>query len=173
HHDADALWQHLKQAGEPYGLDIFGLDSMHIRRIEAGILNAGSDFDHLTTPYDVGLGMFVDQEKGDFIGQAALKNAPKEARLIGVLCAAEPHIGAAIMVDGQTVGKVTAGAMSPYLKQGIGIALMLESGYLPNTWVSVGCIDGKLHKGQLAELPLYDKAGAIQRGKLIEVPARD
>jgi aminomethyltransferase len=173
HHDADALWQHLKQAGEPFGIDIFGLDAMHIRRIEAGILNAGSDFDHTTTPYDVGLGMFVDQHKSDFIGQSALKNAPKETRLIGILCAAEPHIGAAIMVDGQTVGKVTAGAMSPYLKQGIGIALMLESGYLPHTGVSVGCIDGKLHKGQLAELPLYDKAGAIQRGRLIELPTRD
>ena len=117
--------------------------------------------------------MFVDQHKSDFIGQSALKNAPKETRLIGILCAAEPHIGAAIMVDGQTVGKVTAGAMSPYLKQGIGIALMLESGYPPHTGVSVGCIDGKLHKGQLAELPLYDKAGAIQRGRLIELPTRD
>ncbi|MBT7331556.1 MAG: aminomethyl transferase family protein [Oceanospirillaceae bacterium] len=106
HHDADALWQHLKQAGEPYGLDIFGLDSMHIRRIEASILNAGSDFDHSTTPYDVGLGMFVDQEKGEFIGQTALKNAPKKTRLIGVLCAAKPHIGAAIIIDGQTVGKI-------------------------------------------------------------------
>jgi hypothetical protein len=63
--------------------------------------------------------------------------------------------------------------MSPYLKQGIGIALMLESGYLPHTGVSVGCIDGKLYKGQLAELPLYDKAGAVQHGRLIELPMRD
>jgi glycine cleavage system aminomethyltransferase T len=173
HHDADALWRHLKQAGEPYGIDIFGLDSMHIRRIEAGILNAGSDFDDSTTPYDVGLGIFVDQDKGDFIGQAALKAATKKTRLIGLLCVAEPHIGAAIMLDGQTIGKVTAGAMSPYLKQGIGIALMLKSGYPPDTLVSVGCIDGTLHKGQLAELPLYDKAGAIQRGIMTEVPVRD
>ena len=138
HHDADALWRHLKQAGEPYGIDIFGLDSMHIRRIEAGILNAGSDFDDSTTPYDVGLGIFVDQDKGDFIGQAALKAATKKTRLIGLLCVAEPHIGAAIMLDGQTIGKVTAGATSPYLKQGIGIALMLKSGYPPDTVVHCG-----------------------------------
>jgi hypothetical protein len=30
-----------------------------------------------------------------------------------------------------------------------------------------------MHKGQLAELPLYDKAGAIQRGIMTEVPVRD
>ena len=173
HHDADALWQHLKQAGAPFGIDIFGLDAMHIRRIEAGILNAGSDFDHTTTPYDVGLGVFVDQHKSDFIGKSALKNAPKESRLIGILCEAEPHIGAAIMIDNEVVGKVTAGAMSPYLKQGIGIALMLESGHEPHTLVSVGSIDGAFYMGQLADLPLYDKAGEIQRGKLGNVPKRD
>jgi len=173
HHDADALWQHLKRAGAPFGLDIFGLDSMHIRRIEAGILNAGSDFDHTTTPFDVGLGMFVDQDKGDFIGKAALKKASKSNRLIGVLCNAEPHIGAEIKRDGHVVGKVTAGALSPYLKQGVGIALMLEPGNLPDTLVTIGCIDGKFHEGKLATLPLYDKAGEIQRGKGVAIPLRD
>ena len=82
----------------------------------------------------------MDQDKGDFIGQAALKAATKRTRLIGILCVAEPHIGAAIMLDGQTIGKVTAGATSPYLKQGIGIALMFKSGYPPDTAVSVGCV---------------------------------
>jgi aminomethyltransferase len=173
HHDAQALWQHLKQAGEPFGLDIFGLDAMHIRRIEAGILNAGSDFDHTTTPFDVGLGMFVDQDKGDFIGKAALKEASKSTRLIGILCNAEPHIGGEIRMDGHVVGKVTAGALSPYLKQGVGIALMLESGNLPDTLVAIGCIDGNFHEGKLATLPLYDKVGEIQRGIDVAIPLRD
>ena len=48
HHDADALWAHLEAAGEPFGMEIFGLDAMNIRRIEAGILNAGSDFNTTT-----------------------------------------------------------------------------------------------------------------------------
>ncbi len=173
HHDAGALWRHLERAGDPFGIKIFGLDAMHIRRIEAGILNAGSDFDHTTTPYDAGLGMFVDQDKGDFVGKAALEKAPRRARLTGVLCRAEPHIGAEIRIDGQTVGKVTAGAISPYLKQGIGIAMMNEPGYLPDAAVMIGCVDGEFHRGSLAELPLYDKRGEIQRGKLVDIPKRD
>ena len=172
HHDADALWRHLCAAGEPLGMRMFGLDSMHIRRIEAGILNAGSDFDHTTTPYDVGLGMFVDEDKGYFVGQEALRNAPRENRQTGLLCDAEPHIGAEVRIDGVKVGKVTAGAFSPYLKRGIGIALMDSAGFTPGTSVSIGCIDGEFYPGSLETLPLYDKAGEIQRGKRVDMPQR-
>lgn len=172
HHDAGALWKHLQAAGEPHGMAIFGLDSMHIRRIEAGILNAGSDFDHTTTPYDAGLGVFVDEDKGDFIGRAALRQAARKPRLTGLLCDAEPHIGAPVRIDGKAVGKVTAGALSPFLQRGVGIALMNEPGFTHGTAVSVGCIDGEFHPGSLEALPLYDKAGEIQRGRRVDIPQR-
>ena len=70
------------------------------------------------------------------------------------------------------VGKVTAGAMSPFLKRGIGIALMDEAGFSAGDAVSIGCIDGEYHAGSLETLPLYDKAGEIQRGKLVDIPER-
>lgn len=171
-HDADALWNHLSRAGEPFGMDIFGLDAMHIRRIEAGILNAGSDFDMTTTPYDVGLGMFVDLDKPDFIGRTALSQAQRSPRLTGVLTDAEPHIGADVMINGETAGKVTAGAFSPFLQRGIGLVLMDAPGHAEGTAVSVGGIDGALHTGELASLPLYDKAGDIQRGRKEDIPRR-
>jgi len=172
HHDADALWSHLEAAGEPFGMELFGLDSMHIRRIEAGILNAGSDFDHTTTPYDVGLGRFVDADKGDFIGKQALLDAPGDIRLTGLKCEAEPHIGGEICTGGKATGKVTAGAVSPYLQHGIGIALMDQSGFSEGDQVTVRCIDGEMHAGSLASLPLYDKEAEIPRGKRIEIPDR-
>lgn len=171
-HDADALWRHLTAAGEPFGMQLFGLDSMHIRRIEAGILNAGSDFDYTTTPYDVGLGRFIDEDKGDFIGKQALKNATREPRLSGLLCDAEPHIGDEVCIDGNPAGRVTAGAISPYLQSGIGIALMDASGLAAGTPVTIRCIDGELHAGELAELPLYDKQAEIPRGIRVDIPER-
>ena len=136
------------------------------------LLNAGADFNHTTTPYDAGLGIFVDENKGDFIGKAALQNASREPRLTGITCETEPHIGAAIQLNGETVGKVTAGAMSPYLEHGVGIALLDTAGHAAGTEVMIGCIDGVLHKGQLADLPRYDKAGEIQRGKKVDIPVR-
>lgn len=172
HHDVDALWAHLVAAGDAHGMVIFGLDSMHIRRIEAGIMNAGSDFDYTTTPFDVGLDAFVDMDKDSFIGREALQKVNRQSRRSGLLCDAEPHIGADIRIDGRSCGHVTAGAMSPFLRRGVGIALMNAADFDFGQQVEIGCIDGKLHKGELAELPLYDKACEIPRGKLVDIPER-
>ena len=173
HHDADAIWQHLKNAGESFGLEIFGLDAMNIRRIEAGILNAGSDFDHTTTPYDVGLGRFIDDDKGDFIGKAALATASRELRLFGVTCnGGEPLINTPVEVNARIVGKVTAGAISPFLRQGIGIIRLEKAGLADGDTVTVGCKDGSQQEAQLIEMPFYDKLAEIPRGKTVDVPTR-
>ena len=173
HHDPDALWAHLQAAGEPFGLEIFGLDAMNIRRIEAGILNAGADFDLTTTPYEVGLGRFVDEEKRDFIGKAALASAPRGRRSHGIKClGGEPLISGEILVDGAFAGKVTAGATSPYLRHGIGIALMASTAHGPGTAVEVRCKDGSRQAAELVELPMYDQLAEIPRGKRVDIPGR-
>ncbi len=171
-HDADALWQHLKSAGEDFGMELFGLDAMHIRRIEAGILNAGSDFDHTTTPYDVGLGRFIDEDKADFIGKQALQTAPRGLRLRGIKCKREPHIGGAVHIGDKSAGKVTAGAISPYLQHGIGIALMDEPDPGEGTAVLIQCTDGEMHAGELVDMPFYDRDAEIPRGKRVDIPSR-
>ncbi len=173
HHDANAIWQHLQEAGEPYGLEIFGLDAMNIRRIEAGILNAGSDFDHTTTPYDVGLGRFVDADKGDFIGKASLAAAAKVSRLFGVRCTTgEPLIGAPVTLNDTVIGTVTAGATSPFLGYGIGIVRFTNTGQVSGNSVSIGCSDGSIHEGELVDMPFYDQLAEIPRGKRIDIPER-
>ena len=174
HHDADALWRHLEQAGKPFGMEIFGLDAMNIRRIEAGILNAGSDFNMKTTPYDVNLGRFIDEDKQNFIGKKALANAIKEPRLLGIKChTGEPLISAVVEVNGKCEGVVTAGATSPYLKCGIGYALMDTNQFKPGGSVLVGCKDGTQQAAELIELPFYDKLAEIPRGKRVDIPERN
>ena len=173
HHDVEALWAHLKAAGKPLGMEIFGLDAMNIRRIEAGILNAGSDFNSTTTPYEVNLGRFVDKDKGAFIGKAALEKAIDKPRLHGIKCAeGEPLISAVISVNGKDIGKVTAGAVSPYLGFGIGYALLDHHHFQPGNEIEVGCRDGSMRKAELVELPFYDQLGEIPRGKLVDIPER-
>ncbi|WP_338548751.1 aminomethyltransferase family protein [Roseovarius phycicola] len=173
HHDAPALWAHLEQAGAPHGMRMFGLDSMNIRRLEAGILNANSDFDETTTPYDVGLGGFVAMDKSDFIGKAALEKADKRQRLHGILCPdATPRIHGRVEWNGAVAGRVTAGAFSPYLQNGVGYALMDSAEVGPGTDVRVEGNDGQMHPAMLAETPLYDKACEIPRGKLVDIPER-
>lgn len=173
HHDPEALWAHLEKAGAPHGMRIFGLDSMNIRRIEAGILNANSDFDETTTPFDVGLGRFIAMEKGDFIGKAALEKASKDRRSHGVICHdGEPRVNGRVEWQGAIVGRVTAGATSPYLGHGIGYVLMDSSKPKLGTVVKVECLDGQMQTATLAETPLYDKACEIPRGKRVNIPIR-
>lgn len=173
HHDPDALWAHISEAGAPHGIQLFGLDSMNIRRIEAGILNAGSDFNESTTPYCAGLGRFVDEDKGDFIGKAALASAPRALRLFGLSCpGGAPLISAEIRADGQRIGTVTAGAHSPYLGHGVGIGLLDAPTHGPGAAVEIGCQDGGLHAGELVEMPFYDKLAEIPRGKRVDIPER-
>ncbi|MEM7075143.1 MAG: aminomethyltransferase family protein [Pseudomonadota bacterium] len=173
HHDATALWAHLEAAGAPFGVTFFGLDSMHIRRIEAGILNANSDFDASTTPFAAGLGQFVDMDKADFIGKTALETADRVPRLIGVKCPeAEPVISGAVLLDGAPAGRVTAGAFSPFLKSGIGIALFDAAAPAPGTEIEIACIDGHTYPGETHAMPFYDAACEIPRGKLVAIPQR-
>lgn len=173
HHDADALWAHIKEAGNAFGLEIFGLDAMNIRRIEAGILNAGADFNTATTPYEAGLARFIDEDKGDFIGKAALAQADRSARSWGVKCPkGEPLISGDVQIQGRVAGKVTSGATSPFLGYGVGIVLMDSNTHAAGTRVELRCKDGTLRSAELVELPMYDPLGEIPRGKLVDIPER-
>jgi glycine cleavage system aminomethyltransferase T len=87
-------------------------------------------------------------------------------------CEAEPHIGGEILRGEQVVGRVTAGAVSPYLKRGIGIGRMDEAGFRAGETVRIRCIDGELHDGGLVELPLYDKQAEIPRGLRVDIPEK-
>ena len=67
HHDADALWTHLSQAGAPHGLQIFGLDSMNVRRIEGRYPECRVGFSmRRQRPMTSGLGRFVGYGQAGF-----------------------------------------------------------------------------------------------------------
>ncbi|MDH3763950.1 MAG: hypothetical protein OEU50_23475 [Gammaproteobacteria bacterium] len=70
-------------------------------------------------------------------------------------------------------GEVTAGAISPYLRSGIDIALIDRADFKPGDTVSVHCIDGAMHASVLAELALYDRDAGVPRGERVGIPQRD
>ena len=43
-----------------------------------------TEFDSTTTPFDAGLGHFVQMDKHDFIGREALEKADKRSRTFGM-----------------------------------------------------------------------------------------
>ena len=73
--DCPMLWEHFFKIGGPKGMMLSSMQSINTRRIEAGILDSGSDFNTSMKPCEVGLDKFVDLKKDGLIGQMALFNA--------------------------------------------------------------------------------------------------
>ncbi len=172
--DGPALWRHVAAAGEAFGLAQGALDSMDIRRIEAGILNYGSDMDAGLNPFQAGLGDFVDMAKGDFVGKAALAAADRTLRLHGLKCEpAEPAIGGKVSAANQAIGRVTAAAWSPFLGHGTAI-VRLDGAALADApltgELTVEGRDGAAHPASLVELPFYDGDKRIPRGLDTAIP---
>jgi glycine cleavage system aminomethyltransferase T len=165
------LWDDLLRAGAPRGMVPASLASMSIRRIEAGILDNGTDFDLSMTPFEAGLGAFVDLQKENFIGRAALLKAHRETRIYGLKCRkTAPGYRWAIM-DGQiVVGHVTAGAWSPYLNLGVGYARFSAPGSWLGRKLILKATDGETADCEIVELPFYDKDKLIPKGLGGSVP---
>ena len=80
---------------------------MGVRRIEAGILDYGTDIEPDMTPYAAGLGAFVDLSKPDFVGRSALEAADKSCLLFGLVCETTiPLVGMKVSVGDKVVGKM-------------------------------------------------------------------
>ena len=163
--DGPALWKHLMQAGAEFDMPACGQLSMNIRRIEAGILNYRTDMDWNTTPYDMGLGFFVDLDNHDFIGRDALAKTNKESRFSGFKChQGKPRYGSDVVQNGQTVGRVTAYEESPFLEHGVGFAIFEAAETMHQSGLTALDRNGNECPIELVELPFYDTEKRIPRG---------
>jgi len=167
--DHGALWDHLMAAGASQGMAFSAAESMGIRRIEAGILDNGTDIDHSMTPYEAGIGAFVDLDKSDFVGREALVKADRDCLLFGLSCAETTPLAGLQVLDGSTVvGHMTAGAWTPYLEKGIGFVRFNQKGDWPGRRLSLCSPDGSLHDCNIVSLPFYDSEKKIPRGLVQE-----
>ena len=169
--DADVIGERIMKAGEAYGIHTIPAAATNARRIEAGLLFAGTDFDDSVTPFAAGLGALVSLEKADFIGKAALAEADKRRRTWGLQCAGGvARQGDALSHNGKSAGRVCSSAWSPYLQRGVAIVRLTDPELGPGTKLRVECVDGRTRDGEVCELPMYDRAGDIPRGKCTDIP---
>ena len=82
--DFKKIGNKLWEIGKKFNLKLTGTPVFRARRIEAGLLSAGRDFNKSTTPFDVGLNKFVDMQKGNFIGKQALERKNKNHKIMGL-----------------------------------------------------------------------------------------
>ncbi|MBI4204315.1 MAG: glycine cleavage system protein T [Betaproteobacteria bacterium] len=139
----DELWERIMEAGRPHNIRPIGPSD--IRRIEAGILNWGTDMTLETNVYEVGLDYLVDEAKpASYIGRDALKRIKAEGvarRLVGIEIAGDRiemnPTWWRVKAGGETVGNVTSAVFSPRLKKNIGYAMVPVAHAAPGTELRV------------------------------------
>jgi aminomethyltransferase len=90
----------------------------------------GSDLSPEHNPLEAGLGFFVDLNKPEFTGRGKLQRLKEEGlkrrlipfRMKGKGPPPRPHYR--VFQDGNELGEITSGTLSPSLNQGIGMAYL-------------------------------------------------
>jgi len=131
--DAETVWSALD-------CQPCGLGSRDTLRLEMGFLLSGQEFDPETnprTPYEAGIGWAVDLET-EFVGRDALEGVDVEGpgeRLFGLelIDRGVPRHGYEVRTpEGDHLGEVTSGTMSPTLGEALALA------YLPADYAEPG-----------------------------------
>jgi glycine cleavage system aminomethyltransferase T len=160
------LFERVIAAGEPHGIRVIA--PSEARRIEAGILNYGSDMRVEDTPLHVtGLERLVElEQEADFAGKAALQRIADEGvgrKLVGIDVGGDPMSDEGALNDfwpvhapgGERIGRVTAAAWSPRLERNVGYAWVPASHRAQGTQLEIRSPAGP-RNAVVAALPFVD-----------------
>ena len=161
--DADAIWEAIWESGKAHGMQAIGLGARDTLRLEMGFCLYGNDIDETTSPIEAGLGWITKFADGkDFIDRQRMEHLKAEGvqkKLIGfeMIDRGIPRHDYEIAdAEGNIIGRVTSGTMSPMLKIGIGM------GYVAAPFAKTGTeiyivIRGRNLKAKVVKPPFYKK----------------
>jgi aminomethyltransferase len=156
---ADRVWQAVLNAGRHVDLIPAGLGARDTLRLEASLRLHGHDIDDATTPLEAGMGWIVGWKKSGFNGETVLREQKASGvsrKLVGLemLDRGIAREGHDVLINGETVGVVTSGTQTPFLKKSIGMAYVPSDRATPGTEVDVD-IRGRLARGRVVPMPFY------------------
>ncbi len=134
---AETVWEKVFASGKEFDIEPIGLGARDSLRLEKKMCLYGNDIDQTTNPLEAGLGWITKPDKGDFIARDVLLKVKEEGvsrRLVAFVLdgAGFPRHGYKIFKDGEPLGEVTSGTVSPMLEKGIGL------GYVKKGFTKIG-----------------------------------
>ena len=149
--DAAGIWEKLFEAGKEMGIEAAGLASRDTLRLEMGFCLYGNDINETTSPLEAGLGWITKFTEGnDFINRKALEEQKASGltrRLVGFELNERgiPRQHYPILdADGNEIGEVSSGTMSPMLGIGIGMGYVKIEHAAAGTEIYIGVRNKKL-----------------------------
>jgi aminomethyltransferase len=161
--DGEKLWKKVMEAGAEFGIKPIGLGARDTLRLEMGFCLYGNDISDSTSPLEAGLGWitkFVDHK--NFIDKdymLELKANGLARKLVGfeMIDRGIPRQHYEIVdEEGDVIGEVTSGTMSPMMKVGIGMGYVETDFSKPDTEIFIS-IRNKNLKAKVVKLPIYKK----------------
>lgn len=159
--DGPALWKAVLEAGNEFGLKPAGLGARDTLRLEMGFCLYGNDIDETTSPIEAGLGWITKfTENNDFIDREFLlkqKTEGTERKLVGFVLEERgiPRLFYDIADDdGNKIGNVTSGTMSPMMKTGIGMGYVHTGFAKSGTGINI-VVRNKNIRARVVKTPIY------------------
>ena len=156
---AELIWNAVMEAGEEFGIKPIGLAARDTLRLEMGFCLYGNDIDDTTSPIEAGLGWITKFTK-DFIDKDCLQNQKEngvERKLIGfeMIDKGIPrHNYDIVDADGNKIGHVTSGTISPMSRIGIGMGYVKTAFSKKDTEIYIS-IRNKQLKARVMRPPFY------------------
>jgi aminomethyltransferase len=161
--DGPKLWEAVFDAGKEFGIKPVGLGARDTLRLEMGFCLYGNDINDSTSPIEAGLGWITKFTEGkDFIDKSLLfeqKQSGVDRRLKGFVMTDRgiPRQHYEVLnTNGEIIGEVTSGTMSPMMKQGIGMAYVAKGYWKKGTEILIR-IRNKDLRAEIVDLPIYKK----------------
>lgn len=157
--EAEEVWDKVLKAGEDYGIEPIGLAARDTLRLEMGYCLYGNDIDDTTSPIEAGLGWITKFTK-DFVNAEALQKQKEEGpskKLIGFELTEKgiPRKDYEIVDgEGNPIGRVTSGTMSPSTKKAIGLGYVNVSHTSPDSEIFIQ-IRKKRVSAKVVKPPFY------------------
>jgi aminomethyltransferase len=163
--DAVKFWNAALEKGKPVGIRPCGLGARDTLRLEMCYPLNGSDLSPARNPIEAGLGFFVDLAKPNFIGRDVLLKAKEngtQEKLVAFRMKEKgppprPHY--AVFDNGQRIGEVTSGTLSPSLNWGVGMAYVSAAHAKIGTQIHIE-IRGQKFPATIEKKPLYKKSAS-------------
>src|SRR6266705_1605674 len=156
------IWDKLLSAGKHDGLKPSGLGARDVLRVDAGMCVYGDDIDEKTVPVVARSNFAVRlDKKSDFVGRGPIqkekeKGPPRVRTGFKITGKGIPRQGQEIVLEDQSIGKVSSGTFSPTLGISIGM------GYDPPNISKVGTVFGvkireRVVSAEAVKLPFYQR----------------
>jgi len=158
---AERMWHDIMAAGEEFGIIPAGLGARDTLRLEMGYMLYGNDINDTTSPIEAGLSWITKLKKGPFNGSEAIAKLKAEGiqrKLVGfkMIERGIPRAGYELAHEGEVIGTITSGTMSPMLGYGVGMGYVPKALAQPGQQIDV-LIRNKQVKAEIVKTPFIQK----------------